>query len=164
MNFISNWHDWLYQVSITCTSLKQWITNTFCIPLFYSFCNYYKKKHFVTDSVMYRDALFIKYGIRDFSVRLDRLNERDIPEAIPKLHLKSSGNVRGNSKMSWFPATSSMQQKSGDALSPLIAYHNRNGIASRLVGRCGFHYFSFYVDMKFNILKCFLVFSYSKIQ
>lgn len=87
----------------------------------------------IIDNDEFRKALFEKYGIRDCSVRLNRLDEKDIPKKRPKL--LAIGDVRSNSTISWFPSTTEIQKKSVDALSSLVAYQIENGIASRVAGK-----------------------------
>lgn len=91
--------------------------------------------HFATDNDEYRKTLFRKYGIRDCAVRINRLVEKDIPKARPKLLMNPTGSVRTNSNISWFPSTSATQTKSIDALSSLVAYQTQNGITPRATGK-----------------------------
>lgn len=115
-----------------------------CVPYirFYIFfpCNFDKLTYFSTDNVDFRNAIFEKCGIRDCSVSLQRIDETDFPQANSELQLKASGTVHSNSNISWFPAHSTVQKNSFDALSSLVVYQNRNGIWSRLAARSGFHY------------------------
>lgn len=96
--------------------------------------------HFVTDNDEFRKALFEKYGIRNCAVHLNRLDENDIPKVHPKL--LTTGDVRSNSTISWFPSTSAIKKKSFDALSSLAAYQIQNGIAPLDTGKseCYFTY------------------------
>lgn len=90
---------------------------------------------FDVDNDMFRAALFQKYRIRECTVRLVRLNEEEIPKSTPKLLLKASGNVRSNSNISWFPASSTVRKNSDNALSALVIFQNQNGVIPRVAGR-----------------------------
>lgn len=87
--------------------------------------------YFHTDNVIFRKALFEKYGIRNCAVRLNRVEEKDFPKVRPKLSINPTGTVRSNSKISWFPGTLAVQEKSTDALSSLVAYQTQNGIGGQ---------------------------------
>lgn len=75
--------------------------------------------------------MFHKYRIGNCSVVLRRLEEEITPEPTPKLSLKSGGTVRSNSNITWFPALSTIQKNSVDALSSLSIYQARNEVQAR---------------------------------
>lgn len=77
---------------------------------------------FNTDSGLLRKIIFRNYDIRPCVVRLERLKQQ--------IRLKSTGNVRSNSNISWFPSSSKVQQNSNAALSSLLAYQKQNDVVT----------------------------------
>lgn len=77
---------------------------------------------FVTDNDLFRKALFEEYRICDCSVRLDR----NLPKTKKKLHLTPEESIR--SKAICFPTTSSLLEKSSEALTSLATYREEHAL------------------------------------
>lgn len=78
--------------------------------------------NFITDNDLFREALFEKYRIRHCYVRLDR----NLTKPKEKLRLKPTGSIR--SKVICFPTTSSVLEKSSEALSSLDKYRKEHAL------------------------------------
>lgn len=77
-------------------------------------------------------------------MKIERLDEKDLPKRSRKFRMKTTGSLRFNTNISWFPAPSTMQKNLTDDRSSLGAHQIQHGILPPIAGRSEYIFFPFH--------------------